>query len=219
MPIKIHVKSTDPVLKARREATVDRVTNEFKKWLPDCNLLCFFDDEDCQALRNESGQSNRGVFARRAGTNPRTWPKYVRESLGYDFHLIYLHGTTCAYETGMIMTFAHELQHFVQYSTVRPVWAANVLIPKLHRSIIKGLRLKWADVPYECEARIISKRVAETLRGVDPVGQYINAKINAAAGRNHWEDKRDWEFIRQLDPGSLRSGGTNTAVFSAAEAL
>jgi hypothetical protein len=34
-------------------------------------------------------------------------------------HLIYLRGTTCSCKTALVMTFSHELQHFIQYSCRR----------------------------------------------------------------------------------------------------
>ena len=72
--------------------------------------------------------------------------------MGIFDELIYLHGSTCASEVGLTMTFAHELQHFVQHGNMLTLWAANTLIPQLPKSVINALGLRWCDIPHECEA-------------------------------------------------------------------
>jgi hypothetical protein len=93
------------------------------------------------------------------------------------------------------MTFAHELQHFVQHCTVLKLWAANTLVPGLPKAVIAALGLKWCDLPHERDARIASKRTAEVLFGPEEVTQYIDAKIIRSIDK---EDALDWECIRGL---------------------
>lgn len=216
MPIKVEVKSNNHALKAERSATADRVIKEFGERLPDSSLLCFLDDEDWRELKDEHGQSNRGFYTPLNNftlNGNGDWMPYLRERIfAWDEgsmrekrvfdHLIYLHGSTCACDPGLVMTFAHELQHFTQYSTQHDVWAANRLIPDLPKTAITALGSKWADVPCERDARIVSKRVAEKLCDVRNVKEYIDQKIREAEAKCDWSDRGDWEFIRDLDPSA-----------------
>jgi hypothetical protein len=96
---------------------------------------------------------------------------------------------------GLTMTFAHELQHFIQHVTKLKLWAESRLIRKLPKPVIDALDLKWGDVPHEHEARLVAKRTAEDLFGTEKMGQYIEAKINQPVEEN---DRADWKFIRGL---------------------
>jgi hypothetical protein len=102
-------------------------------------LLCFFDAQDCSALKDESigfGKANRGVSG--PISNPsalRGWPDDVINSIYPSFSLddnnrafdfvTYLHDSSCEDPVGMTMTFAHELRHFVQWATMPNVRKAN----------------------------------------------------------------------------------------------
>jgi hypothetical protein len=183
MPPVVRVKSADGVVKKQREAAAQRVLDLFGARLPALGLLCFLDDEDWQALK-EIGASIRGFYTdlRRGGVLWSQAPEYLTECLVVDDQLafdrfIYLHGSTCLKEMGLTMTFAHELQHFVQHCNDPQLWAANTLIPNLPEAVITVLGLRWCDVPHEREARIVSKRTAENLLGAEVVAQYINEKI------------------------------------------
>src|SRR6266704_1647318 len=136
-----------------------------------------------KALKEEHGIANRGSYTPiiKGKVSFATWPEYVTSVILADDdvstslpmlifdHLIYVHGSICADETGLIMTFAHELQHFVQYGYQRKLWAANALLPRLPDYLIRANRLKWFYIPIEREARLVAKRVAETLCGADKV--------------------------------------------------
>lgn len=93
------------------------------------------------------------------------------------------------------MTLAHELQHFVQYGSVRKVWAENSLIPMLSRDVILASGLRWSDIPIEREARTVSKRIAEKLFGANRVARYIDIRIARAVNA---ADGTDWKFVRRL---------------------
>ena len=204
MPPTVKVKSSDTAVRKHREDAAQRVIEHFAKRLPDRRLLCFFDDEDWHALKQEAGAANRGCYSpvRPGGLG---WPPdYLSECLVVDSQfafddLVYLHGSTCECELGLTMTFAHELQHFVQHSILPTVWAANAVAAYTLRSLdsydIEALRLRSCDIPHEREARIVAKRAAENLFGTDAVNQYIDAKI---AERVNEQDVADWECIRGL---------------------
>jgi hypothetical protein len=62
--------------------------------------------------------------------------------------------------------------------------------------LISGTGLSWPDVPHEREARIVAKRVATEICGLDAVKQYIERKIREGSTT----DAEDWRFSLQLDP-------------------
>jgi hypothetical protein len=112
-------------------------------------------------------------------------------------HGIYLYGSTCADETALTMTFAHELQHFIQYGFNRKLWAEGRLITFLPKEVIDIEGLNWPDIPHEREARIRAKRIGVELYGADAVNQYINRRISENVNA---QDVEDWRFSQNLDP-------------------
>jgi len=214
MPPTVKVKSSDAIVKRRREAAAYRVIDHFGNRLTDRRLLCFLDDEDCHTLKTHFGHSNRGFYAPIGGGNFWSeWPDYLKEcvlveepsSLLLTFvfdHVIYLHGSTCANEIGLAMTFAHELQHFVQHITVPKIRAQNSLIQNLPKNVINALGVKWCDIPIEREARFVSKQTAEKLFGAQPVRRFIDSKIAEALDPS---DADDWLFIQTIQTYPSRS--------------
>jgi hypothetical protein len=207
MAIALEVKSDAPSIKAHREAAARLVIDHFDASLPDSRLLCFLDDEDPHELRKKYGPANRGGYLRvhdPADLDGR--PPYVRR-LVYPYHIVggqtrvfdgvvYLYGTTCADEVGLSMTLAHELQHAVQFSKERQLWAVNSLVAQgLTPETVATLRLEWKDIPIEVDARIVSKRLAESLFGEERVLRYIDDKISARITES---DVADWQFVRSL---------------------
>lgn len=206
MPVTIEVKAREESISAARRASAKRVLDatQFER-LPDLKLLAFFDDDDADCFKQAYGPDNRGVFFFDATVGTQGWPADFARLLSAqnphpspDYHdlviyffdgTIYLHGSTCADPTALIMTFAHELQHFVQFGHHRNLWAANRLLMSL-----PGINIR--EIPFEREARIVAKRVAEELCGTDMVHQYILRKI---ADRVTCEDVNDWQWIEQLD--------------------
>jgi hypothetical protein len=199
----VRVKSSDDAVRRDREEAAHSVISRFGNRLPNLPLLCFFDEEDWPVLRGPGMAANRGAYF----SSP-SWadtPAYIRgcaliEGQPAFDNLIYLHGTTCADEVGLTMTFAHELQHFVQHGTSRLSWAVNTLayatLRDLEMSDFRALALRTCDIPFEREARMVAKRVAEDLLGKDRVHKHIEAKI---AERVTEQDAVDWDCIRGLD--------------------
>lgn len=208
MPPTVRVKSNGIAVRAQREAAAQRVIAHFGDQLPDLRLLCFFDDNDWQPFKDHFGKANRGFYGpiKENSFSRPTWPNYVMECIfvedppaslrkrAFD-HVIYLHGSACTNEVGLTLTFAHELQHFLQHSNVLRLWAENSLIQHLPKSVIDALGLKWSDIPTEREARIVSKRTAENLLGAELVRQYIDTKITDAIDA---DDAADWGFVQGL---------------------
>jgi hypothetical protein len=207
--VTIEVKAREESISAAHRAGAQRVleATEFKCF-PDLKLLAFFDDNDAQCFMEAYGPDNRGVFFS-AMVCTRKWPAYLtrllsahspdlslpecpecgdRRLYSYD-GFIYLHGSTCDDPTALVMTFAHELQHFSQFGYHPSLWAENTLLRNLPG-------LNTSDIPIEREARIIAKRVAEELCGADIVHQYILRKIADCVTT---EDFDDWQWIERLD--------------------
>jgi hypothetical protein len=80
------------------------------------------------------------------------------------------------------------------------LWATNGLVRRLDKNVLVALKLTWADIPIEHEARIKSKRVAICLFGEERVMQYIDRKI--ADHETEEAGVPDWRFIRTLMPSS-----------------
>jgi hypothetical protein len=97
------------------------------------------------------------------------------------------------------MTFAHELQHFVQFGTVPKLLLENelacVTLQNLEKSDFEALGVRACDIPHEREARIVAKRVAEDLFGVEVVMQYIKAKMAQFITQ---QDAADWDCVDGL---------------------
>lgn len=216
MPVKVEVKHSYNVLNAELNAVAQSVLAEFQS-LPDSRLLSFFDDEDAPFFRRNFGQMNRGQFVVLKGTPTIEWPDYVTKHIYvcdrsltvnvlFD-HVVYLYGTTCADPVGRVMTFAHELQHFVQYGFNRTLWAESKLFWGL---------LPAYEIPTEREARVVAKCIAEKLCDPEGVKRYIARKIKDAEYQvcskvddggsldrediQNWQNEiDDWRFIQRLD--------------------
>jgi hypothetical protein len=218
MPPTLTVKSADAAIKCQREEAAQAVQAHFGNRLPEVRLLCFFDDEDWSYIKTDAGASNRGFYTdpRRGGLlcPPIDLVTALHTGSAFTFdRLIYLHGSTCSRTISLTMTFAHELQHFVQESCHPPeVWADNHFVTYSLRDLfstsdLEGLGItSWFDVPFEREANIISKRAAEGLLGVDTVSQYIDENIAEARSD---QDVANWRCMRDLPSTSPPSDVAN----------
>jgi hypothetical protein len=210
MSITVKVKSEHKATRIQREKAAQCVVAHFGLCLPASRVLCFLDDEDPSSLKQAFGVANRGLSGTvKDGDGLAAWPDYVQKCayVDDDVHpytrrvidqLIYLYGSTCSDDVGLTMTLAHELQHAIQHDKLRKVWAVNSLIRRLPTAV-DDLKLEWADIPIERDARIVAKRVALDLHGEQPVSRYID-KRSAEAVEPH--DVADWRFVRELTPSS-----------------
>ena len=205
----------------RREEAARRVLLAFGQ-LPSRRLLCFFDDQDCWTFKDENfgfGKGNRGLSG--PVTNPADlegWPFDVTYRLypayssnenepAFDF-VTYLHNSSCEDPVGMTMTFAHELQHFVQWATMPAVWEANERFKswRLGREVGFGSH----ELPIEKEARIVSKRIGIRIHGREAVARYIEQNIARPANDL---DGRNWRFIETLDVSKPSDVEVETLLF------
>jgi hypothetical protein len=207
--ICLHVTSEDDEVRRHREEIARCVFEHFTpKLLSRARVICYLDDRDIDWLKQMwGGLSNRGVHWPIRGQGLNDWPQDMWDIIaGVDADsgevswpyasVIYLHGSTCNSDIQLAMTLAHELQHFVQFTTEQNLWAKNTLLQNLPNLPRHNLR-HWFDLPVEVEARVTAKRVTEKLFGHEAVCLHI-AKMIAA--RSSEEDAADWEFIKGLDP-------------------
>lgn len=79
----------------------------------------------------------------------------------------------------------------------RELWAVNSLVRQLPITAIENLKLEWADIPIERDARTVAKRVALDVCGEQAVSAYIQKRM-AEAVQPH--DVADWQFVHHLTP-------------------
>jgi hypothetical protein len=208
MPPTVKVKTSDSLVKKQREEIAQVVLDQFGDLIPDCRLLCFFDDEDCQEFKLIMGEGNRG-FHRPINDSSAFagWPSYLTDCIFVDDpssiwykrvydRVIYLHGSTCADRVGMTMTFAHELQHVIQRIQVPELLNANGLFRQLPKTVLQSVGLQWSDIPVEREARAVAKRIAITLHGDEVVKQFLVQRALTAIDPIELADAH---FIQRLD--------------------
>jgi hypothetical protein len=154
-------------------------------------VLCYFADDDSLPW---FGPENRGFhYLTEYGLGG--WPMDVQTvaAQANPDSIVYLQGSTCDNDLGLTMTFAHELQHFLQAWNHRDAWAMDSLFRQLVPS--DCLKAGW-ETPSEREARIVSKRVTTDLFGQGLVEKYVAERIEAPLSLC---DKQNWEFIQSLD--------------------
>jgi hypothetical protein len=208
MPPTVKVKTPDLLVKKQREEIAQRVLDQFDDSLPDCRLLCFFDDEDCQEFKVQLGDGSR-AFHRviSDSTAFAGWPEYITDYIFVDDpssfwrkrvfdQVVYLYGKTCANSVGMTMSFAHELQHVIQRVKTPELLAANGLFRHLPIPVVQNVGLQWSDIPTEREARAVAKKIAVTLHGREAVNEFLEQRASAT---DDPIELTDVHFIRELD--------------------
>lgn len=203
----VHVIADDPAVRAHRAGLASRVLSYLEKHreVPSrTKALCVLDDQDHQYLKEEfGGTANRGVHWPRRGQGVTLWPSYLHDiiaevdlgtgAVNWPFEsVVYLHGSTCGSDIGLVLCLAHELQHFLQYSVKKALWAVNTLLINLRLDDFKV----WWDFPIEREARITAKHAAEFLFGAEFVDAYILARIAVRITDN---DAEDWRYVRSIN--------------------
>jgi hypothetical protein len=118
------------------------------------------------------------------------------DTVAFD-NLIYIRDATCRdVEVGFVMTYAHELQHFVQHGYTPKLSAVNSVLYQNLKQFEPGIIA--IDIPHEREANIVSKRVAETVCGVAVVREYAEQQIKFMERMGEAEQKARWVFFRDI---------------------
>jgi hypothetical protein len=214
--VKFDFKSEQ--LRDTLQPVCDRILGHFA--LPQLRLYCYFASEEDPVLRKDVGQFYRGFFSYREGASEL--PNYLQQcflrsedefaqipiNITYESMvafdcLIYVRNKTCRDVTGCASTFAHELQHFMQYGYSRKVWAANTILYQRIRAY-GNTTATVIDIPHERDANIVSKRVAEAVCGKDAVRVFAEGRVRQFAdiAVQGYEDakaeKTRWEFYKNV---------------------
>jgi hypothetical protein len=203
----LSVKHSDKTVNARRCEIAIEVLKQFEGKLPDRRLLVFLDDRNWDELRGR-GSENRGAFFPICEYHyqTRVWPDAIQAELAHvDLDtlkfsllvdgLVYLHEDTCANESALTTTLAHELQHFVQYNFHQEMWAWSVVLVNCN-GLIDAEGLSWEHIPVEREARIVAKRISQAILGNEKSDEYIAFRQTRATKPR---DIGDWRFIKTID--------------------
>jgi hypothetical protein len=214
--VKLDFKSDE--LRDTLKPVCERILEHFQ--LPAQRLYCYFANEEDPELRKDVGQFYRGFFSYREGASQL--PNYLQQcflrsedefaqipaNITYESMvafdcLIYVRNRTCRDVTSCASTFAHELQHFMQYGYSRKVWAANTILYQRIRAY-GNTTATVIDIPHERDANIVSKRVAEAVCGTEAVKLFAEGRIRqfksiAMQGHESAEaEKARWEFFRDV---------------------
>ncbi len=200
-----HFEFASPDLRAKLRPWCNKVLKQFPK-LPPLKLLCYFDNENPEELRQQFGQFT-GIHTPIIGSG--TWPYHVRQyfrdaggKFAFD-NLIYIPGTKYAQEEiSFAIILAHELQHFVQWGIAPKIYTANTLLLNKLLSFDPQTDAKPWGIPYNREAMIVSKRVAESICGKEAVRDFIAAQIADGKSKNNVSKVQLWMWVRTLTPST-----------------
>lgn len=184
--------------------------------LPPKRLCRYFANGDDFCLRQMCGEHYRGFHAPRSSCP--VLPHYLvpcfyhpfdpfksdvpfEETIAFD-NLIYIRDTTCQEGgVGFVLTYAHELQHFIQHGHTPSLSAVNsALYQNLKQFEPNTIAI---DIPHEREANIVSKRVAERLFGVNAVSEYAEGQIQFMERVGDAEQKARWIFFRDVPSSTV----------------
>jgi hypothetical protein len=107
--------------------------------------------------------------------------------------MIYVRYSTCFDVTGCVTTYAHELQHFVQYRQTPKLLAGNNILWKKMKPLEPTAIA--TDVPSEREANIVSKQVAEKVCGVDAVRTFAEEQIRRMREASAFDEENRWGLL------------------------
>lgn len=185
-----------------------KVEKEFA--LPARRLYRYFAVEDDADLARLMGAHFRGFHIPLSGRN--TLPEYLREcfftpydefDLSKSFeemvsfdNLIYIRYETCSDLVGCVLTYAHELQHFMQHGHTPRLWAVNSAL--YHNLGAFDAAATPIDIPHEREANIVSKRVAEKICGEEAVRKYAQEQILSMEAAHEPAQATRWTFFRDV---------------------
>jgi hypothetical protein len=174
------------------------------------NRLCrYFADWDDPQLMHIIGPRFRGFHV--AYSARAEMPQYLsacffylpdvsidvrfEDMIAFD-NLIYIRDSTCSDTTGLVTTYARELQHVVQHVDTPRLLAANhVLFRKLKTVEPTAI---VTDCPHEREANIVSKRVAESILGTEAVRVFAEEQVSLMHEAGEDQQEARWTFFRDV---------------------
>ena len=194
------------------ESALKPICREVEKHfaLPTRRLYRYFAVEDDPYLAGLMGAHFRGFHIPLSGRNDL--PEYLRDCFFRPFeeydatmtfeqmvafdNLIYVRHDTCSNTAGCTITYAHELQHFMQYGHTPRLWAVNSAL--YHNLGAFDATATPIDIPHEREANIISKRVAEKICGEEAVRRYAREQIRFMEAAHEPVQAARWVFFRDV---------------------
>jgi len=188
--------------------------------LPAGRLYRYFARTDDPSLSQIHGEHYRGFYCH---ISERNWlptyfyhflyrPDYVgdtfEDALAFD-DLIFVRHSTCADIVGCAITYAHELQHFVQHGSTPRLLRANNALYQNWRKFEETVTA--IDVPSEREANIVSKRVAEAVCGTDAVRSFAEKQVRLMQELGNPEQQlQKWIFFRDVPSSTPYDLAKNT---------
>ena len=190
---------------------------ETQMQLPTNRLCRYFADSDDPYLIHMNGVHFRGFHVPYSAR--RVLPQYLlncffhppdfsidvkfEDTIAFD-NLIYIRRSTCDDTTGLVTTYAHELQHVVQHGTNTPrVLAVNRVLREKLKPVEPAAIA--TDVPLEREANIVSKRIAEILCGPEVVREFAEEQIRLMRDAGEPEQEARWIFFRDVSSSTQYS--------------
>jgi len=182
--------------------------------LPPKRLYRYFAAWDDGNLQQQHGQHYRGFHAPRASRNilplyllncfyrpfNETYGMPFEETIAFD-NLIYIRSVTCLDVVGAVITYGHELQHFVQHGFTPKLSSVNFALYE-NLKLFEPAAIP-TDIPHEREANIVSKRVAEIVCGVGAVRTFAEKQVLIMERAGEEEQKARFVFFRDV-PSSTK---------------
>ena len=170
--------------------------------LPRLRLLCYFDDQNPEWLQGQFGEFT-GIHTPVIGGG--TWPEYVSRlffASSGEFaadHLIYIPNSRyLQQQVPFVIVFAHEVQHFVQAGLMPKIAKANTLLLWNLARFDPTTHLRPWELPNNCEAMIVAKRVAESICGEAAVRDFVLAQIDQGKKQNNASKTQLWQWVSTL---------------------
>jgi hypothetical protein len=129
-------------------------------------------------------------------------PKTGNETPEFD-NLIYIRHSTCADQTGCVITYAHELRHMEQCSRFPNLMEMNGVFRRNLR--VWDSNATEIDIPAERDANLTARKVAVAICGEVRVKKFVEEQIQLM-GREHATDQMNrWMFFRDIQSCDLRA--------------
>ena len=186
-----------------KEATLKLLCQKVEAYFdfPRTRVCRYFADADDRYFVDWHGPHFRGFHAP-FSVRPRL-PYYLVECFFHPHsatkafdHVIYIRHSTCDDPTGLVMTYAHELQHVVQQTTMPRLLEVNQILKQHLKEFAPNAVA--IDVPHERQANIVSKLVAEEICGAEAVRKFADEQIKFMQNEGDYEQKARWIFFRDV---------------------
>lgn len=167
--------------------------------LPAARRYCYFAVADDEYLTDKVGRHYRGLNAPTSSRGPipeHAFHRYLPADGNCYDHLIYIRNSTCLDPTGCVITYAHEVQHTLQCDRSPRVMQANWVL-RANLAIFDSTATE-IDIPIEADANIVSKRIAESVCGIEHVRNFAEEQLALMRNAGAIEQERRWEYFLEM---------------------